>query len=344
MFRERRAPEFLIAGTDQIHFEERTRVVHLMPQLGRIVQVQPREVWPHEAQHFTPWLLENVDVLSDLLGMDLVLEAAEHPVGNFSLDLVGRDEATGDAVIVENQLEVSDHTHLGQIITYAAGTNPRTIIWVAAGFRPEHRAAIDWLNERTDENTRFFCVAVKVVRIGESEPAPNFELAAQPNDWEKQVRRVTSVPSEVSQKASQYSEFWEFALGRIRAEYPHWTRAQKSSSNWVDMPTGARNVAVSTAFARSGLSVQLYFKDSNADNNKKRFEAVVARRDAFEAALGGAAQWDAMDGLKAARVIVGPFEADLSDRESWSSLVDLVIDAQVRIRKAFETVGGPAIC
>jgi hypothetical protein len=315
-----------------------------LARLGRIVQVQPREIWPYEAHDFTPWLLENVDVLSDLLGMDLVLEAAEHPVGNFSLDLFGYDEATGDVVIVENQLEVSDHTHLGQIITYAAGTNPKTIIWVAAGFRPEHRAAIDWLNERTDENTRFFCVAVKVVRIGDSEPAPDFELAAQPNDWEKQVRRATSASSEGSQKAILYSEFWEFALGRIRAKHPQWTRAQKSSGSWVDMPTGARDVAVSTVFARTGLSVQLYFKDANADNNKKRFEAVLAHREAFEAALGRPAQWDAMDGRKAARIIDGPFEADITDKESWPDLVDSVIDAQIRIRRAFDAVGGPSIC
>ena len=100
------------------------------PSLGRLSTVAARQVWPHEARDFTPWLLNNVDVLSDLLGMDLVLERAEHPVGGFSLDLKGYDEATGGAVIVENQLETSDHTHLGQIITYAAGTDPTTIVWV----------------------------------------------------------------------------------------------------------------------------------------------------------------------------------------------------------------------
>jgi hypothetical protein len=93
-------------------------------------------VWPHEAHNFTPWLLNNVDVLSDLLGMDLALDVAEHLVGGFSLELMGRDETTGEVVIVENQLEVSDH--LGQILTYAAGTDPTTIVWLAASFRPEH--------------------------------------------------------------------------------------------------------------------------------------------------------------------------------------------------------------
>ncbi|AXY53332.1 hypothetical protein YT1_3937 [Rhodococcus ruber] len=165
-------------------------------------------IWPHEAIDFTPWLLQNVDVLSDLLGMDLVLAAAEHPVGDFSLDLKGYDEATGEVVIVENQLEQSDHTHLGQIITYAAGTDPTTIVWVTTGFRPEHRAAIDWLNQRTDENTRVFGVVIQVVQIGDSQPAPNFDLVVQPNDWEKQVRQAASPRAgEASARVRRYREF-----------------------------------------------------------------------------------------------------------------------------------------
>jgi len=141
--------------------------------LGRLTSVPPRDVWVHEAYDFTPWLLQNVDVLSDLLGMEeLELDAAEQPVGGFSLDLIGRDLSDGSVVIVENQLAQSDHGHLGQILTYAAGTNPTTIVWIATSFRPEHRAALDWLNEHTDPDTRFFGVEIEVVRIGDSAPAP----------------------------------------------------------------------------------------------------------------------------------------------------------------------------
>jgi hypothetical protein len=195
------------------------------PLLGRLTIVPPRDVWPREAHDFTPWLLENVDVLSDLLGMDLALEVAEHPVGGFSLDLLGRDDATGQVVIVENQLDVSDHTHLGQILTYAAGTDPTTIVWVATGFRPEHRAAIDWLNARTDESTRFFGVEIEVVRIGDSAPAPAFKLVAQPNDWEKQVKAEKASPR--SGKAAAYGAFWTDLLDRIRARSVALTEGQR---------------------------------------------------------------------------------------------------------------------
>lgn len=156
--------------------------------IGRLNSVPAREVWRHEALDFTPWLLDNADVLSEVLGLDLELETAEHPVGDFSLDLIGRDRLSGDLVIVENQLEQSDHTHLGQIMTYAGGTDASHVVWVAPSFRPEHRRALEWLNERTDETTRFFAVEVKVVRIGDSPYAPLLSLAVQPNDWGKQVR------------------------------------------------------------------------------------------------------------------------------------------------------------
>lgn len=222
-------------------------------ELGRLTVVPAREVWPHEAHDFTPWMLGNVDVLSDLLGMDLSLSVAEHPVGGFSLDLLGVDEATGRTVIVENQLEISDHTHLGQILTYAAGTDPTTIVWVTTGFRPEHRAAIDWLNERTDEDTRFFGVEIGVVRIGESMPAPAFTLVAQPNDWEKQVRR-TVAPGEPTERARLYWDFWELARTRILQDHPGWTRARTSTrDSWFSMSAGTPGATYSMAFTRQGL-------------------------------------------------------------------------------------------
>jgi hypothetical protein len=160
-------------------------------ELGRLEQVDPRAIWTHEARDFTPWLLASSDVLSEALGMDLDLEAAEHRVGEFSLDLIGTDRANGGVVIVENQLGVSDHEHLGQILTYAGGTNPVHVVWIATGFREEHRAALEWLNDRTDETTRFFAVQLQAVRIGGSPPAPALALVVRPNDWGKQVRAST---------------------------------------------------------------------------------------------------------------------------------------------------------
>jgi hypothetical protein len=313
-------------------------------QLGRLTSVPARQVWPHEAIDFTPWLLQNVDVLSDLLGMDLVLDRAEHPVGDFSLDLVGRDEATGEVVIVENQLELSDHNHLGQIITYAAGTDPTTIVWVATGFRPEHRAAIDWLNARTDENTRVFGVLIKVVRIGDSTPAPAFELVAQPNDWEKSVRRATATGSaEVSIRTTLYRRFWEALLQRVRTEHPEWSRARTTDAGWCNTSTGLGGVVISMAFRRDGLVTQIYFEDRDTRVNKARFELLRGRRDQFEEALGAVPDWDPMEGRKAARIVVAaPEFRDVADEARWPEMINWLMTEQVRLRAALSAAGGTA--
>ena len=307
-----------------------------LPSLGRLSSVPPREVWKHEALSFTPWLRDNVDVLNEVLGMDLELDAAEHPVGSFSLDLIGRDAATGTTVIVENQLEQSDHSHLGQLITYAAGTEPTTILWIATDFRPEHRAALDWLNERTDEETRFFGVVIRVVQIGDSDYAPAFDLVAQPNDWEKRVKRETRP---ASARESVYREFWEAVLERIRQSHPHWTNARTTGGNWCGTSSGVPKVLISMIWFGSRLTLQLYFESPDPETNRERFNALRNRADEFEAAFGAQLEWDPMEGRKAARIIASSDFNDIQDRDAWPAMTDWLIDAQGRLRRAIEAVG-----
>jgi hypothetical protein len=136
--------------------------------------VDPTTLWGHEAHDFTPWLLDNTDGLADALGIDVELEATEHRVGTFSLDLLGKDLTNGTILMVENQLAGTDHSHLGQILTYATGTGAATIVWIATTFREEHRQALDWLNEQTGEGIHFFGLQLEAFRIKGSEPAPHF--------------------------------------------------------------------------------------------------------------------------------------------------------------------------
>ena len=308
--------------------------------LGRLTTVPPREVWAHEAQDFTPWLLQNVDVLGDLLGMDLVLDVAEQPVGGFSLDLLGRDLSDDSVVIVENQLEQSDHAHLGQILTYAAGTNPTTIIWITTGFRPEHRAALDWLNEHSDPDTRFFGVEIDVVRIGDSPPAPNFKLVAEPNDWEKQVKAATAAGA-MTERSKLYWDFWEQFRTRVVTEHPDWTRRKTSTrESWYDLPTGIGGALFSTAFTRGHLVVQLYFADADPTVNLARFEELRTKKDQFEQALGQQAVWDEMAGRKATRVYVTSSFDDVEAVDQWPAMIDWLLDQHVRFRQAVEAIGG----
>ncbi|MFC4245352.1 DUF4268 domain-containing protein [Gryllotalpicola reticulitermitis] len=309
------------------------------PVLGRLSTVQPRDVWRNEASNFTPWLLQNADVLCDLLGMDLALEEAEHAAGDFSLDLIGLDETTGQRVIVENQLEESDHKHLGQILTYAAGTDPTTIVWVATSFRSEHRAALDWLNERTDENTRFFGVVIEVVRIGDSAPAPAFKLVAQPNDWGKHVR-ATAQQTGLTEREQSYQGFWSKFSARVRGEHPTWTRGTTTKSSWFTMSAGIPNVNWISTFTQKSLGLQLEFVSSDQDLNLTRFYALEAHRTELEAAFGEPLTWEPREGYKGTRVAFYGEPADVQNVEEWDSCIDWLINTGERLRAAIDSIGG----
>ena len=167
---------------------------------------------------FTPWLLANGEVLAEALGIDLELEASEHPVGGFSLDLVGRDITNDATLIVENQLEGTDHSHLGQVLTYAAGTEASTIVWIATSFREEHHQALDWLNENTGESTHFFGIELRVVRIGDSASAPIQCRGAAERLAEAGASGDAVFRGE--RKGVAYTEFWRRFLERVHAEHP----------------------------------------------------------------------------------------------------------------------------
>ncbi|GHG51865.1 hypothetical protein GCM10011331_15970 [Flavimobilis marinus] len=242
-------------------------------------------------------------------------------------------------MIVENQLEGSDHAHLGQILTYAAGTDPTTIVWITTGFRDEHRAALDWLNERTDEDTRFFGVEIIVVRIGDSAPAPNFKLVAQPNDWGKHVRAGTS-SSAVSERVQIRRAFWEVTLNRIRERHPHWTAARTTGQDFCDVSTGVSGVRFSMSWIRAGLVQQIWFGDQDPTVNEHRFAAVMARRAEFEAVLGEAPAWDNMDGMKATKIVLTSPFMSINDRDQWPAMAEWLIETQERFRRALDAIGG----
>lgn len=168
-----------------------------IPKLGTLTRIDLREVWKSEPYSFTPWLAEseNLNALAQVLELDaLELVQTEQQVSEFSVDIVAKIAGSDDIVVIENQLERTDHRHLGQAITYAAGTQAKAIVWVAPEFAEGHRAAIDWLNRMTPEDIGFFGVEVGAVRIGDSVPAPVFTVVARPNNWARQVRDAATAP------------------------------------------------------------------------------------------------------------------------------------------------------
>ena len=182
-------------------------------KFGRLEDLPLREAWKHEAHQFTPWLAENIDHLSEAIGIPLELTGTEVAVETFSADILARNPMDDSMVLIENQLEQTDHTHLGQIMTYLAGLEAQTVVWIAPSFREPHLSAIRWLNEHTADGFSFFAVKARVVRIGDSPYAPIFEVVEKPNDWARAVLRKTE--GSQSKAAAWRREFWAAYLERF---------------------------------------------------------------------------------------------------------------------------------
>lgn len=302
--------------------------------VGKLREVELREVWAHEAQEFTPWLAKNPEELGEALGLDLVFESTEVSVGDFSLDLIGRDLRSGKVVIVENQLGQTDHSHLGQLLTYAAGLKPQIIVWVAKRFRDEHKAALEWLNNATQADTMFFGVVVKAVRIGDSPPAPVMEVVVEPNTWSKALSDSSS-QSSFSEKRQTYQTFWEELLELLAEKYPELQNKSAQPQSWLPTSTGVSNVNLTLVFTSKGLRVEYYFESPEAEVNKARFGAAYAMKEQFENATGREVDWELLETKKACRISSSGIDgADVMNTDDWPIYRDWFLEAYKDFKRA----------
>ena len=293
-----------------------------MVELSKIERVDPREIWQHEAKHFTPWLAENLSDLGEALGLHLELRGIEVQVGSYSLDILAHDMG-GQAVIIENQLEPTDHDHLGKLLTYAAGHDAGTIVWIAKEFRDEHRAALDYLNGRTGEDTEFFGVVVEVWKIDDSRPAPYFNLVVTPNEWRKE-RVGKQGGGRTSERNEKYREFFQSLIDTLREKHGFRDRTAPRG-NWFDTGSGSSKVQYWVEFAgsRREVRVQVYI-DRDKEWNERLFDKLEERKETIEAKLGESLSWERLDDKKACRIAVyrpGTIDDDdevLEEIQEWA--------------------------
>ena len=309
--------------------------------LTTLKEVPVTSVWPTEPHHFTPWLLKSSEQLSELLGIDIELEAREHRVGRFSLDLIGKETASGAPVIVENQFGTTDHGHLGQILTYAGGTEPSIVIWVAEAFREEHRAALEWLNAHTLSSVRFFGVRLRAVTLVGAPPglvAPALELVVKPNDWVKQAMATVTVPNPGGLQ-DLYRQFWQ--RFEVEAKARHWTNGSAPPDNWWSMPTGVGGVTWTVSFATFGCRSEIYFGHANAETNTARWSVLNAQAEAIRTGFGeGDLIFDELPDNKGSRIETRLLGPKIKDAASWDKALTWMVDTQERLRAAIAAVGG----
>lgn len=312
-------------------------------KLGRLETVDIRSVWRNEAGDFTPWLAqaENLTALGITLHLgDLTLQSTEAGVGDFSADIVAADDG-GAPVLIENQLDQTDHRHLGQVLTYLAGleSSEASVVWIATRFREEHRAAIDWLNRSTHDGYDFFAVEIEVLRIGTSDPAPRFKVVAMPNDWARQVRQVArrATGDDVGETGALYLDYW-LALREVYEKSGQTQRFRKvRPQHWLPFPIGRSGFQISAVVNRTGkvLRVELYMVQKGMPANQA-FDALMRDRAAIETDYGGRLDWQPLPERTAARIAVHLPNADIADRADWPRQHGWIVSELAKFRKVFE--------
>lgn len=299
-----------------------------MPKLGKLKRLDVKEIWDHEAKKFTPWLEKNINMLSETVGLEIDLIDREFGVGAFSVDLYGKDLNSGRPVIIENQLYPTDHNHLGQLLTYAAGLEAGVVIWISPTFRDEHRQSLDWLNSITKDEVSFFGIGLEVLQIGDSSPAVNFKLVVQPSELP-----VTRPP--ISEKGQRYHDFYSELLPLLKEKEPSITTASSVGyGNWFAFGAGRGGFSYSFCFTLdSKFRVELYIDTGDLARNKEVFDHLQQKREEIEGAFGTPLAWERLDDKKACRIAAYHDGSIFDSKEELKELSGWAIENMVKFRK-----------
>lgn len=289
--------------------------------LSKITKLELREVWETEDKDFTPWLAEeeNITELGKTIGIELEVEAQEKNVGPFRADILARDISANHYVLIENQLDLTDHKHLGQIMTYAAGLDAFTIIWIAKQFTEEHRAAVDWLNRITDEGINFFGIEIEVLKIGDSLAAPQFKIVAKPNDWTRSVKKAAN-DSNLSDTKIKQRNYWT-ALKEYVSDNGNPFKMQKPlPQHWTNIALGKSGFHLSLTVNSQKKQVTISFEinTESAKDNKKYFDILKEKyKESSKTDISQNITWMRLDDKKVSLISLSQ-DFDFLDSDSHS--------------------------
>lgn len=301
--------------------------------LGKLKEIDLRKAWKHEALDFTRWLAreENLALLSEEIGIDLNLIETEASVGSFNLDILAED-SNERKVVIENQLNITDHGHLGKLLTYASGYNAEIIILIAKDIRDEHKQTIDWLNEHTDENINFFAIKMELWQIEDSLYAPKFQIICKPNAWTKIMRASTSSAC-LTKRKLKLLEFWT-ALNDYLNNKNSSIRPQKpSSDHWNHVSIGTAKAYISlTALAKDNrIGCEIYIPD-----NKEFYYKLATHKNDIEKMLNEKLSWQELKNKKASRIIINQENFDLYDNSKWNNYFTWFEEMAIKFKETFK--------
>lgn len=300
--------------------------------IEKLERVPLHDVWKGEASDFTPWLEENIDALNEILDLNLSSADREQAAGAFSVDLVAEDES-GNPVIIENQLEKSDHNHLGKLITYLTSIGAKTAIWIVSDPRPEHVKAIAWLNESSGAD--FYLLKVEAVRIGESPAAPLLTLITGPSE---ESRQVGETKKELAERYHIRRRFWTELLSRARGKTKLFSAISPGKENWIGTGAGMYGLGFNFGVRQHDAQVELYIdrgKGAEAENERLFNQLGYSQKD-IERDFGESLSFARLEGRRASRIAKRLENGGYRDEERWPEIQEAMIDAMIRLEKALK--------
>ncbi|WP_277047208.1 DUF4268 domain-containing protein [Solobacterium moorei] len=304
-----------------------------MAEIGRLIEVDVRELWKHEQYDFSNWLAKesNIEYLNEILGLTLIEVDKEINVGPYRCDIVATDETSGLKVIIENQLESTNHDHLGKIITYASGLDAKVIVWIVKEAKEEHRAAIEWLNNYTSSEIDFFLIEIHAYKIGGSNPAPKFEVVEKPNDFVKRSKNKDD--GELNTSQTERLIFWTQFNEKILSKGKPFNLRKPTTDHWYDVAIGtsAAKIAVDLVNKENCIILELYIH-----SDKKLYDSLFEKKNEIEGELDMNFEWDRLDSKKASRIKHSIHGLDFYNHSNYDQLMDEVIDKVIRMRKVFQ--------
>jgi hypothetical protein len=304
-----------------------------MSSIGKLERVDLRTIWRREDADFTPWLAKNIEYLNEVLGFDIAVEKIEERVGPYSVDIYGEDEQ-GNKVIIENQLERTDHTHLGQLLTYLVNLEAKTAIWVSAAPVEEHQHVVEWLNEITPDDVSFYLVRVEGMRMrGEQTVAPLFTVVEGPSVERK---RIGSEKKEYAERHLIRREFWAQLLDALNARSPLAQNVGPSTDAWIGLALGMSGVSLNLVSTRECARAEIYVNRGDLERNKRAFDFLLSKKAEVEKVVGAPLDWDRMDDQVTSRIKLEKRGVNIFNRDNWAEMIEYLVDAALRMHSAFK--------
>ncbi|MBR0413589.1 MAG: DUF4268 domain-containing protein [Clostridia bacterium] len=302
-------------------------------KLGKFKEIDIRDVWAHEQYDFSKWLAneDNLKELGDTIGLSLMEPETEKLVGNYRCDIICKDELTDKTVLIENQLEPTNHDHLGKIITYASGLDATVVIWIVAQAREEHASAIEWLNKHTDDELSFFLIEVHTYKIGDSTPAPMFKIIEQPNDFVKSIKAISN-SQELNESQKRRLEFWNMFNDILEDRGKPFNKRKATTYHSYNVAIGSSQCYISIELINSKhkISISLWIKD-----NKALFDSMFSKKEEIESALETNINWYRIDNKKASCICLDIPNLNFDDQSNYPQLMNESIDWVVKFRSVF---------